>query len=653
MNHWACMLADLPALGQRLIARRQRVSLPRGCTGEQRLQRLRRALCRATAVRAVFATLDDDARNALRELATRRGGVTQAEMTERYGAVRSWRALADDPHPRNLAEQLLLLGWLLPRPATPRHPAHFLLPAELRRALPVPLLVSSLGAAESAPSMPLAIRATVVLLDQAAQAPVEIRADGTPTLAATRLLAARLEPISSSEAHDLLRFVAPLLQDMGLLVAHNRQLFATPPAARFRALPTFEQAERLRAAWVNHASPDRWLAAWVRDRRGIDWPLFRRKLIHWAEALPPDQHLVAADLYPRLAAALGPLADAHTHGFRSVDRVPWQRARAAAIWQVALRYPLHWLGLVAWQTCDGVETVTRHTSLAIPPVENRDAAVPEQSVKNEGCPASVRPGVERLNNTVRIVQRATLIADSPAQLQRALRSRSVRRYVGPRLAPGIALVEPEHVAPLARALARLDMPAELEPAPATAPVGLTPADCAALLAACANPPTAQLPKQLERQLLAALPPALRAALNQPAAVPPTAAPLSRMPPADIRRELRAAIQRAHMVEITYQTGAGGAWSQRIVRPLTLDPGSDGEYLTAFCTSRRAERVFRLDRVARCLPSASNHNVARLDRHAPDAHDLDSLDARRIDQVAADAVGVWVDQIPQLALEFGK
>ena len=44
MHYWAHMLADLPALGQKLIARRQRVSLPRNCSATERLQRLRRAL---------------------------------------------------------------------------------------------------------------------------------------------------------------------------------------------------------------------------------------------------------------------------------------------------------------------------------------------------------------------------------------------------------------------------------------------------------------------------------------------------------------------------------------------------------------------------------------------------------------------------------
>src|SRR5438477_3858897 len=122
MNLWASMLAELPALGQRLIARSQRISLPRRCDAATRHTRLHQALCHAAAVRAVYALLPPTAQQALQHLRAARGGIRPSELASLYGAVRSWRELAADPCPRTISEQLLLLGWLLPRPAAPRHP---------------------------------------------------------------------------------------------------------------------------------------------------------------------------------------------------------------------------------------------------------------------------------------------------------------------------------------------------------------------------------------------------------------------------------------------------------------------------------------------------------------------------------------------------
>jgi hypothetical protein len=46
--------------------------------------------------------------------------------------VGPWSQIADDRTPQRLSERLVLLGWLLPRPPTPRHPTCFLLAPELR-----------------------------------------------------------------------------------------------------------------------------------------------------------------------------------------------------------------------------------------------------------------------------------------------------------------------------------------------------------------------------------------------------------------------------------------------------------------------------------------------------------------------------------------
>ena len=737
MNHWAHMLADLPALGQCVVARRHRVSLPRQCPTAERLRRVRRALCRAASVRAVFATLDPPVQHAISELAARRGGVAPAELTARYGAVRTWRALAADVQPRSIAEQLVLLGWLLPRPATLRHPARMLVPAELRRALPPRLMLIPISTTRATGYVPLILRATQVILLACAAAPMPVRANGLPTVAATRALLPQLAPLDQVAARDLIGLLAPLLQQMGLVIAHARRLTLAPPAARFLALDPAAQCARLQAAWVASPHPDRWLTCVAPNTRGLDWPLLRRKLLRWAEALPIDGQLAVADLYPRMAATFGPLADAQTHGFRTIDRVPWQGARAASVWREALRGPLSWLGVVTWAASSGDETVIRcvpptpppwviaddgriivpHGAvdaalLALAPVLHLVAADEHMSqfrldqrlfarAASAGLDTNaIRALIVRRNphvepaltlpagTAMRITHQAVLVADAPGQLEHALRQRSVRRYVGSRLAPGIALVAPEHVPQLVRALAHTSLPVAVEAAPAAPPLTLSPSDCAALLVACASQRAhtdlqsgTQPNGQLERRLAAAVPAAVRAQLDLQAVAPSSPkidAPLARTPPAQIRTQLRAALRRQQLVTITYQTGAGGPWSRRTVRPLSLDQRGDTCNLTAFCTSRRAERVFRLDRIGTCEPpdeifrsanlqsaicnlqspiprphSAPNNHMCRLDRHAPNPNDVDSLNANLIDPIAANAIGVAVDPLPQLTLQFCK
>src|SRR5262245_36353664 len=128
MNLWARMLGEMPASAQRLIARSQRISLPRGCSAEERLRRLRLSLCHGATVRATYAMLDPTTRLALQDLRERRGGITPAELEQRYGAVRSWRQLTADPRPQSTSERLLLLGWLMLRPATSHRSMRYLVP---------------------------------------------------------------------------------------------------------------------------------------------------------------------------------------------------------------------------------------------------------------------------------------------------------------------------------------------------------------------------------------------------------------------------------------------------------------------------------------------------------------------------------------------
>ena len=96
MNIWASMLADLPALGQRQIARFNRVSLSHGCDAEQRLVLLCRVLCHEATVRTTYGGLDADACVALQHLLSLRGGMSSEELERCYGGVRSWRHIASD-----------------------------------------------------------------------------------------------------------------------------------------------------------------------------------------------------------------------------------------------------------------------------------------------------------------------------------------------------------------------------------------------------------------------------------------------------------------------------------------------------------------------------------------------------------------------------
>jgi hypothetical protein len=662
-------------------------------------------------------------------------------LTLRYGSIRSWREMMADPRARTIAERLLLLGWLLPRPATPRHPARYLLPPELRRWLPQPLDLESYGPA-SAPPLPLALRAAAAVLLTCAERPLAVRADGAPRRATLRLLVDRLAPLSMDDSAPLIAWLLALLVNMGLVAVHAGGCALAPAGQRFLNLAPADQIARLQQAWIRAPQPDSWLAALLIDRMGIDWPLLRRRLCDWATALPTDQLLDSASLYDRLSAAFGPLADAQTHGFRTVDRAPWQPRRAAAIFDAALRGPLAWLGLVAWTDQPPTTNDQRPTPIDSKVREPRTEKHPEDSHPRTETskhqlptpnpqPSALRSFVfrssvpifeansapwrygeqgelvvphtsvdadllrilpfarwqaadetaitlrfsredllraagkgwsdamlwavleqragpppdgwrERLAIPlagVRLVQAAVVVADPPAVLERASRARSVRRYLDTCLAPGIALAQPEHIAPLVRALARQDIvvappPARLCPPPAA----LTPAECASLLLACAfyrrhAPPGAPLVPHdlLEDRLRAALTPQLRTATDvvltearpRAALLGANGVALAAQPtdmllegdnasnkhrcsdgqseePASVDAAtlplLRAALAAQRPITITYDTAGRGAWSRRFVRPLRLEQRNDSWYLHAYCSTRNAERVFRVDRI---------------------------------------------------------
>jgi hypothetical protein len=568
MNRWSRWLAAAPAVAQRLIARTHRISLPRAGSADERLRRLRRALCTPAAVRAVYAALDADVRAALDELRGARRGLDAATLTARYGAVRPWRHLARDPQPRSVAERLLLLGWLLPRPAAPGRAPRFALAPEVRRWLPQPLRLADDGPAPPAP-LPLAQRAAIALLLVAAAAPLPLRRDGALRRCALRRLQPLLPDAPAPELEALCRFLLPLLDARGLVQRHGGHCAPALGAAAFLAAPLDDQRARLVEAWLHSAAPDAWLRRLRVASAGLDEPALRRRLVQWAQALPPDRLLAPEATYAALTATFGPLADAHTHGFRVVRRPPWRRRSGARVWQAALRGPLAWLGVVAWQ--DG--RVVRPTTWALADGAWRYGAPGEVTAPFGALDAEaltlaqggrwVRGDADGLTVQVagasgvqgdrvrallarragdapdgwgpptdgapalRLAEGALLLADAPGDLEQALRGRSVRRYAQ-RLAPGVALVRAEHVAAVTRALARQGITVDRPPTGgARAASGgalpaapLAPGECAALLAACAYahryaPEGLPLviPATLEARLWQGLTPPLRAAVE--------------------------------------------------------------------------------------------------------------------------------------------
>jgi len=583
MNRWADWLADLPASLQRAIARHQRISLPRRCDEAARLARLRDSLCHARTVREVFFGQSPEVRAALQELRAQPRGLSAEALAARYGTLRAPSAILADMRPQSVAEQLLLLGWLLPRPATPRHPARYLLPPEVRAWLPRPI---TLATDDPTPSLtlPPALRMITVVLLACAEAPLPLCQNGTPRVAALRQLLTRLAPLDDTTVSAAAHLLLPLMADLGLISVHNGAAALRPGGQRFLDRPANDQIARLRDAWVAAPRPDRWLLLLLRAQRGITWPTFRRRLLAWVEALPVGHLLDPAGTYADLEASLGPLADPHTHWLswprRAArwDRSPWNRARAAEIWQAALRGPLTWLGLVVWSP-DGArcgapapapvdapapwryggpgEICIPHTTLcagmtllpAFMVWQEADAAqmiyrldrrrMAQARARGEPL-ASLKAIIERQAGpsseewwgetppaapTIRLVSGVIAVADEPAQLDRAAQRRSVRRYLSARLAPGVALVAPDRADSLARTLQRADLVVRGTGGSGPPPAPLSPNECAALLELCdfyrRNGP-AEAPislVQLEDRLRAALPPdrQLSAAAHGPAA----------------------------------------------------------------------------------------------------------------------------------------
>src|SRR5262249_51855429 len=147
--------------------------------------------------------------------------------------------------PQTLSERLILHGFLLPRPATTRHPQRFLLPPEVRRWLPCPLALDDYGPAP-APAQPLALRVATSILLACAERPLPLRMDGLLRIESLRRLVPRLAPLDEAQVATLCRFVTPLLIDLNLLAPYGADAALAPNGARFLALPAEQQLARLR-----------------------------------------------------------------------------------------------------------------------------------------------------------------------------------------------------------------------------------------------------------------------------------------------------------------------------------------------------------------------------------------------------------------------
>jgi predicted DNA-binding transcriptional regulator YafY len=432
-----------------------------------------------------------------------------------------------------------------------------------------PLRLADDGPAPPAP-LPLAQRAAIALLLVAAAAPLPLRRDGALRRRALRVLQPLLPDAPAPELDQLFHFLLPLLEARGLVQRHGGHCAPALGAAAFLAAPLDDQRARLVEAWLHCAAPDAWLRRLRVADSGLDAPALRRRLVQWAQALPPDRLLAPEATYAALTATFGPLADAHTHGFRVVRRPPWRRRSEARVWQAALRGPLAWLGVVAWH--DG--RVVRPTTWALADGAWRYGAPGEVTapfgaldaealtlaqggrwVRGDAGGLTVQVAAARgvLGAQVRellarrageapdgwwgtraadapalrLAEGALLLADAPGDLERALRGRSVRRYAQ-RLAPGVALVRAEHVAAVTRALARQGIAVAVAPSGgarsaaggALPAAPLAPGECAALLATCAyarrHAPEGLplvIPATLEARLWQGLTPPLRAAVE--------------------------------------------------------------------------------------------------------------------------------------------
>ncbi|WP_298821641.1 WYL domain-containing protein [Chloroflexus sp.] len=646
MLRWAIYLAETPVVLQRLIAATHRVRWPRHADAATRLAALRQALCRPAAVRSRYFTLSPETQHALETLRCRRGILSHTEAEQLLGSIRSLRQLRSDREPRSVGEVLVLLGWLLPRPARPRHPAGWLLAPELRRWLPKPLPPMVAAVSASAPTLPPALVAAHALLVAAAEQPLPIRRNGLLAGIALR----RLRELAPMMNGDLWQWLTPLLVDQHLLRIVGSRLLPGPALARFARASATERLYWLRAAWVALPCPERWLTRLRLMTRGLDWPAFRRRLLQWSEAMAI--HQVDADsAFVLLTAALGPLVDDMTHCLWPARRVPWTRRSQQRAWRAAVAGPLSWLGALNPFPSTVAALPWHYDAIrqqVITPVTSVDAdllalqpwmqlcQVDQDRLYWQITPATIRRALaagyhprilhdcwqRRLSRdlpacapppdppTVQIVTRTVAWCPAPETLAAAIRRPAVRRALAMQVAPGVALVAPGRERALARALARagieviVQLSAQDQAAASAAQRGdglgdeTLPAvdDDAAGVYAAEGAEITGFPVELCKLNHGSVPD--REKLSLPSLVDQQPRRLL----SAILQGLRAAIKRRKALLICYQSPQQPAHN-RLVQPTRLERHGGRWLLYAYCVARRAERCFRVDRILDFKPQS--------------------------------------------------
>lgn len=540
MHRWPVYLADLPAALLWLVAAANRISLPRRSTPAERLARVRQALCRPAAVRAVYFALPVEARAAAQELRRAPRCITPDAVTAQFGPLRPLAELRRDRAPRSIAELLLLHGWLLPRRASRNHPVRYVVPPEVREWLPRPIQADFCHKTAPDAATTLAVRGATAILVAAAAAPLPLRRDGRLTAAALRRIQPLLVDIPAPELAALAAWAMPLLTGLDLLAPHGAAAAPAPAAARFFAASARDRLRMLRDSWAHapHAEPG--LLPPRASRLRVHWSVLRRRLLLWAEARPAGSSAEAS--FETLTAAFGPLADGFTHYSSAWRRPPWAQRTALAVWARALEGPLAWLGVqgvgskeqgagsgaqsaamgarVLWAYGDAGKVSIPHDAagaelLAVAPFAQEisgdtagltvqlTCATVARALGRGHDPARLRAALEQRAGplpdswaellapagSVRLLRRAVLLADEPAALQGALRRPVVRRNVEAVVAPGVVLVAPGRERTLAEQLTRhghVVSALEPLPAPARPPAELTQAEVAALLVASAH-----------------------------------------------------------------------------------------------------------------------------------------------------------------------
>ncbi len=636
MLRWAQYLKDAPVVLQRLIAATHHVNISHHADEVSRLAALRRAICRPAAVRSQYFLLPVEAQRALQILRSRRGTLSPAAAEQILGPIRPIHALRFDRRPQTIGETLVLLGWLLPRPQRPHHPAGWVLAPELRRWLPKPLPTP--GASVSLPPVsPLAIApalvATCTILIAAAEHPLPIRQSCLFTGLALR----RLRALAPQYDSELWQWLLPLLIDVHLLQPTHATVVPGPVFQSFFRMTLEQKLKLLQTAWEHQPRTERWLTRLRVSVRGLDWPALRRRLLCWGMTAT-SSGIPANTAFATLYASFGPLVDGTTHCLAPIRRTPWTYRSQQRVWQAAVAGPLAWLGVFAPTETPPValswhyDAQQQQITIPIAMIDN-DLVIVQPWMKFVGADQSVL----RWQIDARSIRRAMTNGESPTGFVRIWQNRfeqdvpvclpadsAPRVHITTRtvlmydphtvidaaiarqssachspitqIAPGLALVTPGRELDIVRALEQ---------------AGITTISRFHQAASCQF---TSFPSEFDPH---DCPEGLHLRIQSPAlfttvldswiteAVEPVSPPVRLT---DTVQQLHKAIRRREALVLYYQAPQRSA-GERLVQPLRIEQHGDRWFLYAYCTTRRAERCFRIDRIL-CLTRLSRSGLSR-------------------------------------------